>query len=163
MMSQKILKYPLAIMAILFCYLLFVHFDKKGLFSRRRQLLEGTPCIAALVKLELKIPKNWKGQCEKNNLIVDIDEVIPPKVNDPKKVKILLYREMANHLSFIAKNSPVANLELINSILVKIKSDSLEIEALTNGDSLVKLTTLNSPEIIREHLKNTVKVKELVK
>ncbi|RLA61734.1 MAG: hypothetical protein DRQ88_05005 [Epsilonproteobacteria bacterium] len=162
-MSQKLLKYPLAIMVILFCYLLFVHFDKKGIFSRRRQLLEGTPCIAALVKLELKIPKNWAVNCDKNNLIVDIDEVVPPAVKDPKKVKILLYREMANHLSFIAKNSPVANLEFINSILIKIKSEFLQIEALTTGDSLVKLTTLNSPEIIREHLKNTVKVKELPK
>ena len=113
-------------MAILFCYLLFVHFDKKGVFSRRRQLLEGTPCIAALVKLELKMAKNWTLKCEKNNLIVDIDEEIPPTVKDPNKVKILLYREMANHLSFIAKNSPVANLELIDGILVKMKSENLE-------------------------------------
>ncbi|TDJ06880.1 MAG: hypothetical protein E2O68_04455 [Deltaproteobacteria bacterium] len=162
-MSQKLLKYPLAIMAILFSYLLFIYFDKNGIFSRRRQLLEGTPCIAALVKLELKIPENWSANCDKNHLLVEVEEKIPPTITDPAKIKILLYREMANHLSFIAKNSPVANLENISSVLVKLNSENLNIEALTTGDSLVNLTTLNSPEIIREHLKNTVKVKETPK
>ena len=150
-------------MAILFAYLAFNYLDKKGIFSRRRQLLEGTPCIAALVKLELRIPKNWSASCDQNHLEVNIEEEIPPTIKDPAKVKILIYREMANHLSLIAKNSPAANLESIRSVLVKINSDFLMIEALTTGDDLVKLTTLNSPEIIREHLKNTVKVKETLK
>lgn len=160
MMSQKILKYPLAVMAVLFCYLLYVYFDKGG---RRRQLLEGTPCIAALVKLELKIPKNWSANCDKNNLLVDINEEIPPTIKDMAKKRILIYREMANHLSFIAKNAPTPNLEMVSTVLVKISAENILIEALTTGDALVKLTTLNSPEIIRDHLKNTVKVKETIK
>jgi len=163
MMSQKLLKYPLAIMAILFTYLLFVYFDKGGIFNRRKQLLEGTPCIAALVKLELKIPKNWSGKCDKNHLEVEVQEIIPATIKDPAKIRVLLYREMANHLSFIAKNTPVANLENIASVLVKVNSENLIVEALTTGEALVNLTTLNSPEIIQEHLKNTVKVKETIK
>jgi hypothetical protein len=162
-MSQKILKYPLAIMAILFSYLLFVYFDKGGLFNRRKQLLEGTPCIAALVKLELRIPKNWKANCDKNNMVVDVEEEVPATISDPAKIKVYIYREMANHLSFVAKNAPVANLENIATVLVKVNSKTINVEALTTGDSLVKLTTLNSPEIIRAHLKNTVKVKETLK
>lgn len=131
--------------------------------KRRKQLFEGTACIAGLVKLEKKVEKNWKTECVENNLKVNIFVEPPTTFKDLNKKRAYFFRELANHLVFISKNTPEANLENIKSIHIVLASSDFTVEALTRGIYLVKLNTLKSPEAIKEHLKNTVQVKETVK
>lgn len=160
MRTHQILKYPALAIVIIFVYL---YFNPPQMIQRRKQLFQGTPCIAGLVKLEHKVEKNWKVECVENNLKVNITIVTPPNLKDMTKKRAYFFRELANHLVFISKNTPEANLENIRSIHVVFSGNDFMVEALTRGSSLVKLNTLNSPETIKEHLKNTVQVKETVK
>jgi hypothetical protein len=46
---------------------------------------------------------------------------------------------------------------------VKIEHSKMEINAITEGKYVAKLATLNSPQAIIDHLKQTVQVKDTVK
>ncbi len=160
MRIHKALKYPSFFIVLILIYL---YFNPPQMLKRRRQLFEGTACIAGLIKLEKKVEKNWKTECVENNLKVNISVEIPATLKDLNKKRAYFFRELANHLVFISKNTPEANLENIKSIHVILASSDFTVEALTRGIYLVKLNTLKSPEAIKEHLKNTVQVKETVK
>ncbi len=154
------LKYPIfAVVAIIF----YIYLNSKNELSRRRQLFQGTACIAGLVKLEKQVEKNWKLECIENNLKVNISIQDPPILKDITKKRAYFFRELANQLVFISKNTPEANLENVKSIHVIFSSETFMVEALSKGDSLSKLRYLTGPESIKEHLKNTVKIKETVK
>ena len=130
-------------------------------------------CRAVTVKLDRRIPSSWKTECEGrdfNNLFVsmNIDE-LPPKDSTKDKsksekerlLKVLLYKTLANNMILTAKNSPADNLERTGMVRFKLNHPKLKINALTEGRFLVKLQTLSSPQLIAEHLKVTVQVKEV--
>jgi hypothetical protein len=154
------LKYSIfAVTALIF----YIYFNSPNGISRRRQLLKGTPCIAGLVKLEKKVEKNWKLECVENNLKAKISIKDSPELKDLNKKRTYFFRELANHLVFISVNTPEANLENVKSIHLVLSSETFTVEALTKGEPLSKLRYLTGPASIKEHLKNTVQVKETVK
>jgi hypothetical protein len=133
--------------------------EKWGIFYNEK--LVSTSCRGALVRLEKKIPANWRVSCEGNNLAVEIKEIaIPEKAPN---LKALMYRQLANHMSFIAKMSQADILEKVLFVRFKIMHPQMEINAVTEGQYIVKLVTLETPEHIMTHLKSTVHVKETAK
>lgn len=151
----------LAIGLIMFGLFLYqVANDRKwGIFHNEK--LISTSCKAVVVRLEKKIPENWKIFCEGNNLAVDINEVaIPPEAAN---LKVLMYRQLANHMSFVARNSHSDILEKVYLVRFKLNHPKMVINAVTEGKFIVKLATLESPEHIMTHLKTTVQVKEEIK
>ncbi len=123
--------------------------------------LTSNSCRGALVKIDKKIPANWKAFCEGNNLAVEIKELaIPEKAPN---LRTLMYRQLANHMSFIAKMSEPDILEKVFFVRFKVTHPQMEINAVTEGKFLVKLVSLESPEHIMTHLKSTVQVKETIK
>ncbi len=117
-----------------------------------------TSCKGVLVRLEKKVPANWKLLCEGNNLAVIIDEIaVPPGATN---LKTLLYRQLANHMSFVARNSHTDILEKVMFVRFKLIHQKLTINAVTEGKFIVKLSTLEAAEHIMTHLKSTVQVKE---
>lgn len=127
----------------------------------KRDKLQRTSCDAVVVKLEKAVPSNWKVFCEGNNLAAEINEVmIPPNAAN---LQALLYRQLANHLSYIARTSYVEILERVMFVRIKMVHPKVEINAVTEGQYIVKLATLESPEHIMAHLQSTVQVKETVK
>ncbi len=135
---------------------------KYGFLDRRGELLQAKSCTALLVKLSRRIPDNWDAKCEKNSLAIIIDfKLNPKKLKNKVSIKEVLYREMANNLIHIAKNSPSDNLERTDYVRIKLKHELLTINALTQGKGLVKFQTLTSPRMIAEHLKTTVRVQEV--
>lgn len=71
-----------------------------------------------------------------------------------------LYRELANNLQFIARNSLNESLERTLIIRVHVIHSQMEINAITEGKDLAKLATLKRPEFIAEHLRATVQVQD---
>ena len=133
--------------------------EKWGIFANQK--LISTSCRGVLVGLEKRIPQNWKVFCEGNNLAIEIQEIaIPEKAND---IKILLYRQLANHMTHVAQISAVDILEKGMFVRFRLNHPEMEINAVTEGKFIVKLATLTNPEHIMSHLKTTVQVKETIK
>lgn len=133
--------------------------EQWGIFANPK--LMSTTCKAVVIQVEKRIPANWKVFCEGNNLAVEIVEVaIPPKAAN---LDALMYRQLANHMSFIARVSHADMLEKVNFVRFRLSHEKTEINAVTEGKFIVKLATLETPEHIMTHLKSTVQVKQTVK
>ncbi len=138
-------------------------------WESRRQKLMPSSCKAVIVKLARRIPQNWSVNCEGktyNNLAVEINypvekEEIKEKSQNLQQIRALLYREMANDLIAVAKNSPEDNLERTDVIRLRMNHPKLVINAITEGKFLIKLKTLTDKKLIAEHLKVTVQVQEV--
>lgn len=122
---------------------------------------ESTSCKGVLVRLEKLTPGNWKVFCEGNNLAVVINEMAIPE--ESKNLRMLMYRQLANHMSFIAKNATSDILEKVMFVRFRLTHPKLQIDAVTEGQYIVKLATIEKTEHIMTHLKTTVQVKETVK
>lgn len=162
MLWNSLMKKPvLTLGIILFGMFLYQVASKEqwGIFANQK--LMSTTCKAVVIQVEKRIPANWKVFCEGNNLAVEIVEVaIPPKAVN---LEALMYRQLANHMSFIARVSHPDMLEKVNFIRFRLSHEKVEINAVTEGKFIVKLATLETPEHIMTHLKSTVQVKQTVK
>lgn len=151
----------LAIGLIMFSMFLYqVARDQKwGIFHNEK--LIATSCKGVLVRLEKHIPANWKIFCEGNNLAVEIKEIaIPEKATN---LKSLMYRQLANHMSYVARKSHTDILEKVLFVRFRVTHPKMVINAVTEGKFIVKLATLETPEHIMTHLQTTVQVKEEMK
>lgn len=151
----------LAIGLIMFgLFLLQVSRDQKwGLFHNDK--LIATSCTAVMVKLEKQIPANWKAFCEGNNLAIEIKELAINE--DAANLKVLMYRQLANYMAFIARNSHSDILEKVFFVRIKLMHTKMIINAVTEGKYIVKLASLETPQHIMSHLQSTVQVKEEMK
>ena len=133
--------------------------EKWGIFANQK--LISSTCKAVVIQAEKRVPANWKLFCEGNNLAVEIVEIaIPPKASH---LEALMYRQLANHMSYIARVSHADMLEKVDFVRFRLSHENIEINAVTEGKFIVKLATLESPEHIMTHLKSTVQVKKTVK
>ena len=160
-MKYLMQKPVLAIGLIMFGLFIYqVARDKKwGIFHNNK--LMATSCGGVIIKLEKKIPENWNVFCEGNNLAVEVKEVaIPPEA---RNLRSLMYRQLANHMSFVARNTHPDILEKVFFVRFKLTHPKMKINAVTEGKFIVKLATLETPEHIMAHLQSTVQVKEDIK
>jgi hypothetical protein len=167
MILKTLIKNPALMIGILLMGIFVMDLHRRGILGTPREKLTPSSCKAVRVMLDRRIPASWKSDCEGqtfNNLSVDITFVAPSDEALAKlegnALRALLYRELANDLAVIARNSPSDNLERTDYIRVKLIHPKLEINALTEGRHIVKLATLTDPKLIAEHLKVTVKVQE---
>ena len=133
--------------------------EKWGIFHNDK--LISTACRGVLIRLEKKVPENWKVFCEGNNLAVEINEIaIAEKATN---IKLLMYRQLANHMAYVARLATIDILEKVMFVRFRLTHPDLTINAVTEGKFIVKLATLENPEHIMTHLKSTVQVQETVK
>jgi hypothetical protein len=162
MLWNSLMKNPvLTLGIILFGMFLYQVASKEqwGIFANHK--LQSTTCKAVVIQVEKKLPANWKAFCEGNNLAVEIEEIaIPPKASN---IEALMYRQLANHMSFIARSTHVDMLEKVDFVRFRLSHEKIVINAVTEGKFIVKLATLETPEHIMTHLKSTVQVKQTVK
>lgn len=159
---RYLMKKPILALGLLMfsLFLMQVSRGKKwGIFHNDK--LISTSCRAVDVRLQKKIPANWKTFCEGNSLAVEINEVAIP--TGATNLKTLMYRQLANHMSFVARVSHGDLLEKVMFVRFKLIHKKLEINAITEGRFIVKLATLETSEHILAHLKSTVQVKEEAK
>lgn len=159
MLWNSLLKNPILTMGIIMMGLFLAQVARKeqwGIFQNDKLL--STSCRGAIIKIEKRIPANWTAYCEGNNLAVEIKEItVAP---DATNLKNLMYRQLANHMSYVARVSEPDILEKVDFVRFKLHHPKLDINAVTEGKYIVKLATLESPEHIMTHLQSTVQVKE---
>ena len=163
MALKSLMKNPILMIGILLMSIFLMNtFMDNGLWNRDR--LNPTSCRAVLVKLDRRIPGNWKTECDKNNLNLSIHHTVTEKeFKDMKSVRMIVYRELANSFVHLAKNSPSDNLERVDWVSIRYAHPKLEVGALTEGKFAVKFATIKNTELMKKHLQATVQVKELIK
>ena len=162
MFWNSLMKKPILTMGIIMFTLFLFQVAKKekwGIFHNDK--LVSTACRGVLIRLEKKVPENWKVFCEGNNLAVEINEIaIAEKATN---IKLLMYRQLANHMAYVARLATIDILEKVMFVRFRLTHPDLTINAVTEGKFIVKLATLENPEHIMTHLKSTVQVQETVK
>lgn len=152
----------LAIGILLMSIFLMNTFMEGGLWNRDR--LNPTSCRAVLVKLDRRISGGWTTSCDGQNLNLAIAHVSTKKEpTDMPTVRKIVYRELANSLVFIAKNSPSDNLERTPWVSIRYVHPKLEVGARSEGKFVVKFATIKNKKMLMSHLQATVQVKELIK
>lgn len=137
-------------------------FTDGGLWNRDR--LKPTSCKAVLVKLDRRIPGGWTTSCDGENLNLAVSHMAAKKEpTDLETVRKIVYRELANSLVLVAKNSPSDNLERTPWVSIRYVHPLLEVGALSEGKFVVKFATIKNKQMLMNHLQATVKVKELIK
>ena len=151
-------KNPIFSLGILMMIIAFFDLSRRGLLPSFSQQLIPSSCKAALVMLDKRLPKNWKTQCDHNNMIVTIYSQV--KTQKKRDLPRVLYRDLANKLQFIAQNTPPENLKQTLTVRITLHHSAMKINALTEGNDLVKLSTITESSLIAQHLKTTVQVQE---
>jgi len=162
--SKTLFKNPVLSLGILFMIIFILSLRGKGFLHSRTDKLKATSCSSILVMLNKRVPASWKTGCNDNNLQVTIrKELQPEQYKNMNDYKAALYRDLANDLMFISKNSPGDGLERVMMVTVDTVSPKMQIYAVTEGKYLARMATLNNPKMMTEHLKATVQVKEVIK
>jgi hypothetical protein len=162
MLWNSLMKKPILVIGIILFGLFLMQLNQKGKMGwLYNEKLISTSCKAALVKIQRKIPGNWNVFCEANNMAVEIQELtVPPEA---KFLQSLMYRQLTNHMAYLARVSEPDILEKVYLVRFKLMHPKIEINAVTEGKFIVKLVHLESPDHIMAHLKSTVQVKETLK
>jgi hypothetical protein len=163
MFLKSLLKNPILMIGILLMSIFLMNtFKEGGLWNKDR--LKPTSCRAVLVKLNKRIPPGWTTSCDGNSLNLAIAHIkMDKEPTELELVRKLVYRELANTLVLLSKNSPTDNLERTDWVSVRYVHPKLEVGALTEGKYAAKFATIKSTEMLKKHLQATVQVKELIK
>lgn len=133
--------------------------DRKVFFHRDK--LEATSCKAAIVPLTKRVAEDqWTIKCKENNLDIDIISEYSANTNVTKKI---LYTELANQLMFISQNTHPEAMERTFMVVIKLKSNMMNISAMTEGKYLAKMRNLQDENQLLKHIQATVKTKEFSK
>ncbi len=163
-MFRYFIKKPILSIGILFFIIFLFQLQKSGYFEKRRKVFSAASCTAVVVKLKKIIPNNWSLECTGHFADrTDTLQVVIKLSHDSKSKlspKAYAYREMANHLSFISKNSPSDNLERLSWLKISIILDQGQADGVVNGMSLSKMRTLKTQQGLMGHLQNSVTVKD---
>lgn len=152
------IKNPIFSLGILMMIIVFFDLARRGVIPSFYQQLIPSSCKSALVMLDKRLPKNWKTKCDRNNMSIIVHSQI--KAAEKQDLPQILYRDLANKLQFVARNTPRENLERTLSVRLDINHPAMTIYAWTEGQNLAKLSTMTDPSLIAQHLKTTVKVQE---
>ena len=161
MIWQKAFKYPVLIIGIIL-FTLYIMDPKTSKYWKKqsRRFIPST-CDALMDRSEKKGPENWSWECPGTQLLI-----IKVEYNDAgekfPEIRKNLYKQLANSLVKLAQiTNPETMPNLLNLKMI-IENPRLKILAKTDGAAVEALLRMNTPDLVAEHLKLTVKVKEFV-
>lgn len=175
MFAKNTMKYPILVMGlIMFGIFLSQETTHKWWAKQKTRFIPST-CKAVMERVEKKAPSNWELECLAVNFLkVDIE--FDKTIKDPKKTRMVMYRQLANLYSQFAQfaNVPlpyvednktkvyneIETLERLQIIQINLKGPKLLITSQSDGQAVAKFITLKRTQEIAEHLKLTVKVGE---
>lgn len=165
MIWQTIMKkYSMLVLGILMMGIFIYSSEGKRFIAKYRSNYIPSDCRALVDRTQKAVEErydDWRFECVEEVLTIEIPFTKPEKL-EPKNLRPLMYRELANKLVLIAKFSNDETLERIDKVKVKFIADDLTIVAHTQGEELAKFQTLREEKNIIRHLQKTVKVKEFV-
>lgn len=161
MLWNSLMKKPMLvigiIMMVLFIYSLRSGKSGQGFFYNR-DVFKSWSCKPVVLMLEKSAPKTWSYTCTESllKIAVEMDE----KLSQTQE-RQLLYREMANGLIYVSKVSPEENLERIPVVQFYLVGTHLRVDGVVSGEELIKFKNISNAELLRQHFKASVQVKEI--
>ncbi|MBT3981350.1 MAG: hypothetical protein HOE90_08350 [Bacteriovoracaceae bacterium] len=159
MFAKTIMKNPVLMIGIIMFSIFLYNLNGKYFVREKHNKTSCENAIRHFIKK--KAPGNWKLECNKNNLAVTVSSIL--SVKDPKSLKPALYRNLANHMVYLAKNTVEISMERVFIVRFHIDHPSITIDMVTEGKHISKLATITHPKFIKEHLQATAKISEKIK
>lgn len=161
MLWNSLMKKPILMMGIIMMGLFIYDYRSNRIGNKSvfyRDAFTTWACKPVVAKLEKLTPSNWTYVCNKDNLkiMLNLSKDVQ-KINE----RAVIYREMANSLIYISKNSPEDNLERVPIIYLSITGTHYRVNAISSGKDILKLKNMQTTNFIQQHLQSVVKVKEI--
>jgi len=158
MLLKKLMDKPILAIGIIM-FTLFV-FNKQtkvwwDIYSSRFR-----PNTCNVIKDRLKEKMDADFECQESHTLLIHKDFSSSLLG--RKRQLAIYRTLANDLVSMAKISNEENLPHLPRVSFKLKDTDRTIHAVTSGEHLVKFKTLQTKKGITDHLKETVKVKEII-
>jgi hypothetical protein len=159
MIIQKMFKYPLLIIAVLFMYLLWNQIQTGPYRDRFR----ASSCKAALVKFKRKAPQEWQWRChykeedhrEELTLVMgQTTESLQKIVNDED-----IYKLLGNGLYWMAQEAAEQFL-YIDWVIVELEHQGIRYSAYATGKKVLTLQEIKDPELLKQFFNGHVKVQK---
>ena len=160
MIWQNLMKKPMLILGILL-FVLFLNQDttKRWWANYGHRFIPNT-CMSVKERVENKMPDNWEIECPgTEKLILTITSDIKGPVD--KKLRSLLYKQLANSYVTFVNLSNLETLEMLQQLNIKIAHPKLTIYSQAQGKDVIRFSELKRQEDIALHLKGAVRVKEI--
>lgn len=162
MIWKGAMKYPVLITGIIM-FILFLSNEKtKVWWNEISMRYIPSTCVTLKDRMQTKLPDHWKIRCaNKDSLILRVKMLEKPI--EPTQARSLYYRVLANELKSFAQMANPETLVHLLSFKLYLKGKYYRILAQTDGEALVQLREIKDKERMANHLKLTVKVKEIPK
>ena len=132
----------------------------KDYWRKHTQRFTPNACTAIESRISKKMPSNWDIECPGTvRLILNVE--FNKQAKSQAETRTLLYRELANTYMLLAKISNPETMENIRVIEINLKHKSLGIHSESDGQAVVELKSKRTQRDIANHLKLTVKTKEI--
>lgn len=163
MAIKFMMKNPVLMIGILMMIIFILNTKRMGFFNDNDRF-NPTSCKSAIVMLQRRAPDYYKVECQKNDMVVRVKRLDNGKMPEGEKGrKKLFYMELANHLTFIARNSYTDSLQNVDHISLIFDVGDYKINTFTKGIDISRLSSLTDVGMISLHLRNTVKIQEITK
>ena len=162
-MYNFLMKKPIFAIGILFFAIFLFQFQTSDYMKNRKKMYTAASCTAVTVRLNKVKPTEWNVDCQgtfadkSDTLLIEVPLITN---NDKIPPKVAAYRELANHLNFVAKNAPNDNLERTSWVKVSVTHPTGQADGIIPGMMLAKMKTVETTEALAEHLKTSVRVKD---
>jgi len=156
------MKYPVLVIGIVMFGLFITNPKTKEWWSTVGRNRIPNTCRVIKDRVAPKAPKSWSFNCPTTKkLVIDIEYETLPK--EPKNLRQILYKKLANSLTKLGGWSNLETLEFLHTLKLNINHPKLIIKSQTDGQAIVELMVKKNQIDIARHLKLTVKVKEIKK
>ena len=160
MFWKKALKYPVLIVGIVLFALYITNPKTKEYWANYDRRFIPSTCDALKDRMEKQLPDNWNLKCPGTQLLkVEVKSEL--RKDKYPIVRSSLYQELANSYIEIGRVANPETLSNLKNLELKIVHPQLIINSKTDGQAVVELRSKRGPEEVKNHLKLTVKVKEL--
>lgn len=160
MIWKNTMKYPvLTIGIILFIIYLQDPSTAKFWKNYKSKFIPST-CNSVMDRVGPKTPSGWEMECPGTQLLIISIEHSDVKRDYPI-LRRDMYRELANSYVNLARFSNPETLEYLQFVEIHMIHPELKIISKTDGLAVVELLKKKTQKDISEHIKLTVKVKEI--
>jgi hypothetical protein len=175
MFARNTMKYPVLVMGLIMFGIFLSQESTQKWWTKQMSRYKPSTCLAVKDRVAKKAPSSWSMECENTSflrLTIDFNK----ELKNPKDIRIVMYRELANIYAQFANNAniplkyvednkvkvynEIETLEHLQVIQIIMKSKKLEIISQSEGQAVAKFIGLKRKSDIAEHLKLTVKVSE---
>lgn len=166
MVAKSLMKNPILMVGILLMSLFLFQLRDQGFFKDRAAKMLPTSCKAVKVRLDKYFHKTWKIACDGNNLNLEIPvdkKVVNYDLKDPKVLKPIMYKALANSYISVSKYSPQDSLERTMIISIRLIHPHMTLNSISEGRHVFNLKNMKNFKLISEHLQKTIQVQEVTK